>query len=194
VDLSYTATFPRYNSPPVSLLFPNVIGLAAGFDKDAKAIHGLIDMGFGFVEIGSVTPQPQPGNPKPRMFRLYEDYAVINRFGFNSAGVDHVLQNIETFRHIDKDESRRVVDDPNNTESSTTPVWTTVHNGLYSLKQMAFTSWNYLFPPYTSPKALLGINIGKNKLSPHETEVSTVWKTMIHPTHLGKPFLLTSFC
>ena len=64
----------------------NPVGLAAGFDKDAKAFEALIKMGFGFVEIGSVTPKPQPGNAKPRVFRLPEDRAVINRYGFNSVG------------------------------------------------------------------------------------------------------------
>lgn len=59
--------------------FPNPIGIAAGFDKDGKAILGLKDIGFGFVEIGSVTPQPQPGNEKPRVFRLPLDMAIINR-------------------------------------------------------------------------------------------------------------------
>ena len=59
--------------------FPNPIGLAAGFDKDGQAMEGLHNVGFGFVEIGSITPKPQPGNPKPRVFRLVEDQAVINR-------------------------------------------------------------------------------------------------------------------
>ena len=59
--------------------FPIPIGLAAGFDKDAEAFDGLANIGFGFLEIGSVTPKPQPGNPKPRVFRLKEDQAVINR-------------------------------------------------------------------------------------------------------------------
>ena len=60
--------------------FANPIGLAAGFDKHAEAYQGLLNMGFGFVEIGSVTPRPQPGNPRPRLFRLQEDSAVINRW------------------------------------------------------------------------------------------------------------------
>jgi dihydroorotate dehydrogenase len=64
------------------------IGLAAGFDKDAEVIDPMLRAGFGFVEAGSVTPKPQPGNPKPRLFRLTEDRAVINRFGFNSEGID----------------------------------------------------------------------------------------------------------
>ncbi|CAG8499885.1 16001_t:CDS:2 [Cetraspora pellucida] len=66
--------------------FSNPIGLAAGFDKHGEAIDSLFDLGFGYVEIGSVTPEPQPGNPQPRMFRLHYDKAVINRYGFNSVG------------------------------------------------------------------------------------------------------------
>jgi dihydroorotate dehydrogenase len=67
--------------------FSNPIGLAAGFDKDARVIDAMLGLGFGFVEAGTVTPQPQPGNPKPRLFRLDADAAVINRLGFNSGGV-----------------------------------------------------------------------------------------------------------
>jgi dihydroorotate dehydrogenase len=67
--------------------FPNPIGLAAGFDKDAEVPDALLALGFGFVEVGSVTPRAQPGNPKPRMFRLSEDGGVINRLGFNSEGL-----------------------------------------------------------------------------------------------------------
>jgi dihydroorotate dehydrogenase len=67
---------------------PNPIGLAAGFDKDAEVPDAMLKLGFGFVECGSVCPRPQPGNPKPRLFRLVEDRAVINRFGFNSKGVE----------------------------------------------------------------------------------------------------------
>ncbi|KAJ8985083.1 hypothetical protein NQ317_019768 [Molorchus minor] len=74
--------------------FPNPIGIAAGFDKDGKAILGLKDIGFGFVEIGSVTPEPQPGNQQPRVFRLSQDLAIINRYGFNSEGHEEVLKRI----------------------------------------------------------------------------------------------------
>ncbi|NXU69769.1 PYRD dehydrogenase, partial [Horornis vulcanius] len=66
--------------------FRNPLGLAAGFDKQCEAVDGLFKMGFGFVEVGTVTPKPQEGNPKPRVFRLAEDEAVINRYGFNSHG------------------------------------------------------------------------------------------------------------
>ncbi|KAL1508938.1 hypothetical protein ABEB36_003753 [Hypothenemus hampei] len=78
--------------------FSNPIGLAAGFDKNGEAVMGLKDIGFGFVEIGSVTPLPQPGNDKPRLFRLSEDRAVINRYGFNSNGHKDVLMRMEQLR------------------------------------------------------------------------------------------------
>ncbi|CAL5228342.1 g11453 [Coccomyxa viridis] len=78
--------------------FSNPIGLAAGFDKDAEAVEGLLDLGFGFVEIGSVTPLPQPGNDKPRSFRIESLSAVINRYGFNSKGVDAVRANLLSYK------------------------------------------------------------------------------------------------
>ncbi|XP_067651067.1 dihydroorotate dehydrogenase (quinone), mitochondrial-like isoform X2 [Haliotis asinina] len=74
--------------------FTNPVGLAAGFDKNGEALDGLMKAGFGFVEIGSITPEPQPGNPKPRVFRLKKDKAVINRYGFNSDGHDSVYQRL----------------------------------------------------------------------------------------------------
>jgi dihydroorotate dehydrogenase len=76
------------------LTFPNRIGLAAGLDKNAEAIPGLFALGFGSVEVGTLTPRPQPGNPKPRLFRLTEDEAVINRMGFNNDGIDAALARI----------------------------------------------------------------------------------------------------
>ncbi len=80
------------------LSFDNPVGLAAGFDKDAEVIPGAGKMGFGFVEAGTVTPAAQPGNDKPRLFRLSRDQAVINRFGFNSKGVDSFARNLERQR------------------------------------------------------------------------------------------------
>ncbi|MEH6664464.1 MAG: quinone-dependent dihydroorotate dehydrogenase [Brevundimonas sp.] len=73
---------------------PNPVGLAAGFDKNGEALHGLARAGFGFVECGSVTPRPQPGNPKPRLFRLSDDRAIINRMGFNNAGLEVFARNL----------------------------------------------------------------------------------------------------
>eukprot|EP00105_Crassostrea_gigas_P023107 XP_011442839.1 PREDICTED: dihydroorotate dehydrogenase (quinone), mitochondrial-like [Crassostrea gigas] len=75
--------------------FSNPVGLAAGFDKDGEGVRGLTKIGFGFIEIGSVTPEPQPGNPKPRVFRLKEDKAIINRYGFNSEGHEAVYNRLK---------------------------------------------------------------------------------------------------
>lgn len=82
------------------LTFPNRVGMAAGLDKNARCIDGLGAMGFGFVEVGTVTPLPQPGNPKPRMFRLPAAHALINRMGFNNEGLDTFIANVRraTFR------------------------------------------------------------------------------------------------
>lgn len=79
------------------LRFRNPVGLAAGFDKQAEAMDGMLNTGFGFVEVGTVTPLPQPGNPKPRMFRLTEDKAVINRFGFNSDGLEVIQERLAQY-------------------------------------------------------------------------------------------------
>ncbi len=78
--------------------FANPIGMAAGFDKDAEVIDALFDVGFGLVEAGTVTPLPQPGNPRPRLFRLTEDDAVINRLGFNSGGLEHYVARLKARR------------------------------------------------------------------------------------------------
>lgn len=77
------------------LSFPNPVGVAAGFDKDAEVPDALLGLGFGFTEVGSITPLPQLGNPKPRLFRLIEDQAVINRMGFNNAGAEAALERLE---------------------------------------------------------------------------------------------------
>ena len=82
----------------MGLTFPNPVGLAAGLDKDGAYIDGLAGLGFGFIEIGTVTPRAQPGNPKPRMFRLPEAQALINRMGFNNGGVDAFVRNVQASR------------------------------------------------------------------------------------------------
>ncbi|ACT51482.1 quinone-dependent dihydroorotate dehydrogenase [Methylovorus glucosotrophus] len=79
----------------MGLDFPNPVGLAAGLDKNGACIDGLARLGFGFIEVGTVTPRAQPGNPKPRMFRLPAANAIINRFGFNNHGVDQLLENVQ---------------------------------------------------------------------------------------------------
>lgn len=104
---------------PIELMgitFPNPVGLAAGFDKNGDALHGLSKQGFGFLEIGTITPKPQTGNDKPRLFRLKADTAIINRMGFNNKGIDHLVNQVKN----------------------------------------------------SSYKGVLGINIGKNKVTPNE--------------------------
>jgi len=83
-----TLTSSRLKTNLAGLELPNPLGLAAGFDKNADALHPLSKSGFGFVEVGAITPRAQPGNPKPRLFRLTEDKAAINRFGFNNQGME----------------------------------------------------------------------------------------------------------
>ncbi len=93
---------PKPASLPVSVLgleFPNPVGLAAGLDKNGDAIDGFGQLGFGFIEIGTVTPRPQPGNPKPRLFRLPQANAIINRMGFNNHGVDHLLARVRAAKY-----------------------------------------------------------------------------------------------
>lgn len=107
---------------PVELMgitFPNPVGLAAGFDKNGDAIHGLSKQGFGFLEIGTITPKPQAGNDKPRLFRLSSDDAIINRMGFNNKGIDYLVEQVKK----------------------------------------------------SSYQGILGINIGKNKITPNEQAV-----------------------
>ena len=95
-----TVAQPRVNDPVTvaGLKFPNRIGLAAGLDKNGRCIDGLGAMGFGFIEVGTVTPKAQPGNPKPRMFRLAQADALINRLGFNNDGLDSFVANVQRAR------------------------------------------------------------------------------------------------
>jgi len=84
--------------PKSGLKLPSPVGLAAGFDKNCDVPDAMAKFGFGFVECGTVTPRPQPGNPKPRLFRLNEDQAVINRMGFNNFGLDYFVRHLKTYR------------------------------------------------------------------------------------------------
>jgi dihydroorotate dehydrogenase len=91
------ALYPEIPATPVEVMglkFKNPVGLAAGLDKNGDHIGALAKLGFGFIEIGTVTPRPQPGNPKPRLFRLPEHRAIINRMGFNNLGVDHLIERV----------------------------------------------------------------------------------------------------
>lgn len=134
-------------SRPVSafgLTFKNPVGLAAGYDKDAVAIRGLSTLGFSHLEVGTITPRPQPGNPRPRVFRLPEDEAVINRMGFPSLGSEYVQKQL----------------DPS------------LRGGSFG-RLISLLSRSGKKPPKTikKPDVILGINIGKNKATPSEEAV-----------------------
>jgi dihydroorotate dehydrogenase len=95
-----------YPAPPqcqprqvMGITFPSPVGLAAGLDKNAMVIDGMASLGFGFIEVGTVTPRPQPGNPKPRLFRVEEAQGIINRFGFNNLGVDNLIENVKAAQY-----------------------------------------------------------------------------------------------
>ena len=96
----YQIKHPRLEREVFGLKFPNPVGLAAGFDKNAVLYKELANFGFGFIEIGTLTPKGQPGNPKKRLFRLKEDEAIINRMGFNNDGVDDAVQRLKKNKHV----------------------------------------------------------------------------------------------
>jgi dihydroorotate dehydrogenase len=94
--------FCKTRSLPVTVMglrFPNPVGMAAGMDKNGDYIDALGSLGFGFIEIGTVTPRPQPGNPKPRIFRIEQAKAMINRLGFNNKGVDHLVEQVKKHQY-----------------------------------------------------------------------------------------------
>lgn len=93
--LKLMMTQPQQPVEVMGLTFPNPVGLAAGLDKNGDYLNALGDLGFGFVEIGTITPLPQPGNPQPRLFRLPEQQAIINRMGFNNKGVEHLVAQVK---------------------------------------------------------------------------------------------------
>lgn len=115
----YKVENPKLERELFGLKFPNPVGLAAGFDKDAKLYKELSNFGFGFIEIGTVTPKPQPGNEKPRLFRLKEDAAIINRMGFNNGGVDEAVERLKLNYHPER--SRRVLIGGNIGKNKITP-------------------------------------------------------------------------
>jgi dihydroorotate dehydrogenase len=111
----------RLEKEVFGLKFNNPVGLAAGFDKNAELISEMADLGFGFVEVGTVTPLPQPGNLKPRMFRLPADKALINRMGFNNLGVDVAAERIATYRRNAKASQKGLIIGGNIGKNKVTP-------------------------------------------------------------------------
>ena len=129
---------PERIEAPVSLLgltFPNRVGLAAGLDKNARCIYGMQALGFGFVEVGTVTPLPQSGNPKPRLFRLVEQEAMINRMGFNNDGLAALTEQVGKVRNKEIDVPLGINIGKNKTTSQQQAVddYLTCLNGVYGL-------------------------------------------------------------
>ena len=138
----FSPTHPSsLTSHQFNLQFPNRIGLAAGFDKNAKYLRELGTLGFGFVEIGTVTPLPQKGNPKPRLFRLPKDKALINRMGFNNDGVKVIAERLKKWKESQESEVRSQELRTKNSDSQLT-----THDS----------------------RLIIGGNIGKNKSTPNE--------------------------
>ncbi|GKB72767.1 dihydroorotate dehydrogenase, mitochondrial [Tanacetum coccineum] len=146
VTAAYRGWVPRERKPDPKVLglevwgrrFSNPIGLSAGFDKNAKAVEGLLALGFGFVEVGSITPIPQEGNPKPRIFRLREQGALINRCGFNSEGI------VTFAKRLGAQDGKRKLAETSSTSTSSND----------EVKQGG-----------KAGPGILGVNIGKNKSS-----------------------------
>ena len=143
-----------YNSPskPVQafgLTFKNPVGLAAGYDKDALAIKGLSALGFGHVEVGTVTPQPQPGHPRPRVFRLLEDEAVINRMGFPSKGSDFVLDRLKR-SNVQTNHTRLGI---NLGKNKDTPLEEAAHDYIELMRRFMFYA-DYLTINISSPNTV----------------------------------------
>ncbi len=126
------------------LKFKNMIGLAAGFDKNGEIIQPLTNLGFGFIEVGTVTPRPQQGNPKPRLFRLPQDQAIINRMGFNNNGVQDLIQNIK------QNLNQNIILGINIGKNKTTPNEQAVDDYLYSFKNL-FDYGDYFVINVSSP-------------------------------------------
>ena len=137
---AFTLHDSRLTTESFGLLFKNPVGLGAGFDKNAMYLRELETLGFGFVEIGTVTPRPQAGNDKPRLFRLPKDKALINRMGFNNDGVEAVVERLKQWRK--RDNGRQMTDD----SKGNPPSSVIRHPSSF----------------------LIGGNIGKNKTTPNE--------------------------
>lgn len=135
----YTVHDERLHTELWGIRFPNPVGLAAGFDKNAEVYEALASLGFGFVEVGTITPLAQPGNDKPRLFRLVEDEAVINRMGFNNKGSEQAANNLEH---------------------------------------------------YQKAGIPIGINIGKNKITPNEKAASDYTACLERLYHYGHYFVI----
>jgi dihydroorotate dehydrogenase len=146
--LRHLIKVPKAPRTVMGIEFPHAFGLAAGFDKNAKAVPGLLGLGFGHVEVGTVTARPQPGNPKPRLFRLIDDRAVVNRMGFNNDGAAVVAGRLHRLRRTRV--GRKAVVGVNIGKTKATPVENAVADYVESARLLApFAS--YLVVNVSSP-------------------------------------------
>jgi len=138
-----TPKFPDQAIKVMGLSFKNQLGLAAGLDKNGDHINALASLGFGFIEIGTITPRPQPGNPKPRLFRLPEHQAIINRMGFNNQGVDYLLAQV-------KKSNYRGILGINIGKNFDTPIEHAIDDYLFCLRQV-YQAASYVTVNISSP-------------------------------------------
>ena len=144
----YVVADPRLERTVFGLTFPNPIGMAAGFDKNAELVSELSDLGFGFIEIGTVTPRPQPGNPRPRLFRLKADGGLINRMGFNNKGAGPAA---ERLRHFAKNRNgRRVIVGGNIGKNKDTPNENALSDYMAGFREL-FDAVDYFVVNVSSP-------------------------------------------
>ncbi len=134
----------RLQREVMGLTFPNPVGLAAGFDKDGKSFRAMAALGFGFIEVGTVTPRPQAGNPLPRLFRLPEDKALINRMGFNNEGVDALVERLK------RDRPKGLIIGGNIGKNKDTPNAEAVSDYLYGFEKL-FPHVDYFVVNVSSP-------------------------------------------
>jgi dihydroorotate dehydrogenase len=160
--LGLTRLIPKPAADPRTVMgirFPNPVGLAAGLDKDGAYIDGLAALGFGSIEIGTVTPRAQPGNPKPRMFRLPEARGIINRLGFNNGGVETFIRNVESSRFY---QERTGVLGLNIGKNADTPIERAAEDYLHCLRKVypyaSYVTVNISSPNTKNLRQLQGAN------------------------------------
>jgi dihydroorotate dehydrogenase len=171
---------------PIALFgleFPNRIGLAAGFDKDGSHLNALQALGFGFLEVGTVTPKPQPGNPKPRLFRFIGDEAIINRMGFNNKGIENLKKQLTAFK-------RKVILGINIGKNASTPIEYAADDYLICLREM-YTQGDYFTLNISSPntQGLRNLQI-KEALDQLLQKITEEREKLTQKTQVKKPLLV----
>ena len=180
----YLVNDKRLERTVFGLTFPNPVGMAAGFDKNAELVSELADLGFGFVEIGTVTPRPQPGNPRPRLFRLKTDAGLINRMGFNNKGAGPATGKLREFAR--NRGSRRVIVGGNIGKNKDTPNEMALNDYLLSFREL-FDAVDYFVVNVSSPNTP-----GLRDLQEREplTQLLTALQTENRQQDHPKPILL----